>query len=105
MDSGAKVIVGLNKFVMPDEEDVEEQDIFEYDQRIEKVQQEKLAQVKAKRDTEQVNQALRELGNAIDQDENLMPYIIAAVQCYASLGEICGVMREKWGEYSPPIYI
>lgn len=105
VDSGAKVIVGLNKFVMPDEEDVEEQDIFEYDQRIEKVQQEKLAQVKAKRDTEQVNQALRELGNAIDQDENLMPYIIAAVQCYASLGEICGVMREKWGEYSPPIYI
>ena len=105
VDSGEKVIVGLNKFVMPDEEDVEEQNIFEYDQRIEKVQQEKLAQVKAKRDTEQVNQALRELGNAIDQDENLMPYIIAAVQCYASLGEICGVMREKWGEYSPPIYI
>jgi methylmalonyl-CoA mutase N-terminal domain/subunit len=105
VDSGEKVIVGLNKFVMPDEEDVEQQDIFEYDQRIEKVQQEKLAQVKAKRDTEQVNQALRELGNAIDQDENLMPYIIAAVQCYASLGEICGVMREKWGEYSPPIYI
>ena len=105
VDSGEKVIVGLNKFVMPDEEDVEEQNIFEYDQRIEKVQQEKLAQVKAKRDTEQVNQALRELGNAIDQDENLMPHIIAAVQCYASLGEICGVMREKWGEYSPPIYI
>jgi len=105
VDSGEKVIVGLNKFVMPEEEDVEQQDIFEYDQRIEKVQQEKLAQVKAKRDTEQVNQALRELGNAIDQDKNLMPQIIAAVQSYASLGEICGVMREKWGEYSPPIYI
>ncbi len=105
VDSGEKVIVGLNKFVMPEEEDVEQQDIFEYDQRIEKTQQEKLAQVKAKRDTQQVNQALRELGNAIDQDGNLMPYIIEAVQCYASLGEICGVMREKWGEYSPPIYI
>ena len=105
VDSGEKVIVGLNKFVMPEEEDVEQQDIFEYDQRIEKVQQEKLAQVKAKRDTEQVNQALRELGNAIDQDGNVMPYIIEAVQCYASLGEICGVMRQKWGEYSPPIYI
>jgi methylmalonyl-CoA mutase N-terminal domain/subunit len=52
-----------------------------------------------------VNQVLRELGNAIDQDGNLMPYIIEAVQCYASLGEICGFMREKWGEYSPPIYI
>jgi methylmalonyl-CoA mutase N-terminal domain/subunit len=105
VDSGEKVIVGLNKFVMPEEEDVEQQDIFEYDQRIEKIQQEKLEQVKAKRDTKQVNQVLRELGNAIDQDENLMPYIIEAVQYYASLGEICGVMREKWGEYSPPIYI
>jgi methylmalonyl-CoA mutase N-terminal domain/subunit len=105
VDSGEKVIVGLNKFVMPEEEDVEQQDIFEYDQRIEKIQQEKLAQVKAKRDAKQVNQALRELDRAIDQGGNLMPYIIEAVQCYASLGEICGVMREKWGEYSPPIYI
>jgi methylmalonyl-CoA mutase N-terminal domain/subunit len=105
VDSGEKVIVGLNKFVMPEEEDVEQQDIFEYDQRIEKIQQEKLAQVKARRDAKQVNQALRELDRAIDQGGNLMPYIIEAVQCYASLGEICGVMREKWGEYSPPIYI
>jgi methylmalonyl-CoA mutase N-terminal domain/subunit len=85
VDSGEKVIVGLNKFVMQEEEDVEQQDIFEYDQRIEKTQQEKLA--------------------PIDQKENLMPYIIEAVKCYASLGEICGVMREKWGEYSPPVYI
>ena len=105
VDSGEKVIVGLNKFVMPDEEDVEQQDIFEYDQRIEKTQQEKLAQVKAQRDAKQVDQALRKLDRAIDQGGNLMPYIIQAVQCYASLGEICGVMRDKWGEYSPPIYI
>jgi methylmalonyl-CoA mutase N-terminal domain/subunit len=105
VDSGEKVIVGLNKFVMPEEEDVEQQDIFEYDQRIEKTQQEKLAQVKANRDAKQVDQALRELDSAIDQNENLMPYIIDAVRSYASLGEICGVMRQKWGEYSPPIYI
>jgi methylmalonyl-CoA mutase N-terminal domain/subunit len=105
VDSGEKVIVGLNKFVMPEEEDVEQEDIFEYDQRIEKIQQEKLAQVKAKRDTNQVNQVMQELDSAIDQEENLMPYIIKAVRSYASLGEICGVMRKKWGEYNPPIYI
>ena len=105
VDSGEKVIVGLNKFVMQEEEDVEQQDIFEYDQRIEETQQEKLAQIKAKRDGEQVAQALRDLDSAIDQNENLMPYIIEAVKCYASLGEICGVMREKWGEYNPPVYI
>ena len=105
VDSGEKVIVGLNKFVMPEEEDIEQQDIFEYEQRIEKTQQEKLQQVKAQRDEKRVTQALQALGNAIDQDGNLMPYIIEAVKCYASLGEICGIMREKWGEYSPPIYI
>ena len=105
VDSGEKVIVGLNKFGMPEEEDVQQQDIFEYDQQIEKAQQEKLNQVKAQRDEELVNKALQTLGNAIDQGGNLMPYIIEAVQCYASLGEICGIMREKWGEYSPPVYI
>ncbi len=61
VDSGEKVIVGLNKFVMPEEEDVEQQDIFEYDQRIEKIQQEKLAQVKAKRDAKQVTAGFAEV--------------------------------------------
>jgi methylmalonyl-CoA mutase N-terminal domain/subunit len=105
VDSGEKVIVGLNKFVMQEEDDVEQQDIFEYDHRIEKSQKEKLAQVKTNRDAKQVAQALQAIGGAIDQNENLMPHIIKAVKCYASIGEICGVMREKWGEYSPPIYI
>ena len=68
-------------------------------------QKEKLAQVKTNRDAKQVAQALQAIGGAIDQNENLMPHIIKAVKCYASIGEICGVMREKWGEYSPPIYI
>jgi methylmalonyl-CoA mutase N-terminal domain/subunit len=90
---------------MSEEEDVEQQDIFEYDKRIEKTQQEKLAHVKANRDDKKVAHALGELDQAINQNENLMPYIVEAVQCYASLGEICGVMRDKWGEYSPPIYI
>jgi methylmalonyl-CoA mutase N-terminal domain/subunit len=105
VESGKKIIVGLNKFILAEEEDVEQQDIFESDPKVETVQKEKLAEVKATRDATQVARALRDLAQAIDRDENLMPPIIAAVQCYASLGEICGVMRDKWGEYSPPIYI
>ena len=105
VESGKKIIVGLNKFILAEEEDVEQQDIFESDPKVETVQKEKLAEVKATRDATQVARALRDLAQAIDRDENLMPPIIAAVQCYASLGEICGVMRHKWGEYSPPIYI
>jgi methylmalonyl-CoA mutase N-terminal domain/subunit len=46
-----------------------------------------------------VTAALKKLGEAIDRGENLMPPIIDAVKCYASIGEVCAVMRERWGEY------
>ncbi len=42
---------------------------------------------------------------AIDKNENLMPHIIEAVKSYATLGEICGVMRKKWGEFQASTYI
>jgi len=97
--------VGLNKFIMPADEGFEEQDIFESDPRVEQIQKEKLAQVKANRDGNRVKRALGDLDKAIDRFLNLMPYIIEAVKCYASLGENCDIMRDKWGEYRPPIYI
>ncbi len=105
IDSGEKVIVGLNKFVMPEKEDLGEQDIFEADPEVEEAQKEKLAAVKARRNGNDAQKALSELGKAIDRDENLMPYIIEAVKSYTTVGEICGVMREKWGEFKPPAYI
>ena len=103
LESGEKVIVELNKFVM--EEEVEEPDIFEYDPEVEKVQKEKLAAVKATRNKEVVRSALQALSNAIDRKENLMPFIIEAVKSYATVGEICDVMREKWGEFQPSTYV
>jgi methylmalonyl-CoA mutase N-terminal domain/subunit len=105
IDSGEKTIVGLNKFAMEDEEGFEEKDIFEFDPHAEILQKEKLASVKARRNGEEVTHALRSLAEAIDRNENLMPTIIHAVKQYASLGEICGVMREKWGEFRSPTYI
>jgi methylmalonyl-CoA mutase, N-terminal domain len=105
IDSGEKTIVGLNKFTMEDEEGFEEKDIFEFDPHAEILQKEKLASVKARRNGEEVPHALRSLAEAIDRKENLMPTIIHAVKQYASLGEICGVMREKWGEFRSPTYI
>jgi methylmalonyl-CoA mutase N-terminal domain/subunit len=55
--------------------------------------------MKAKRDQAAVDKALAELKEACNGEENLMPYLIAAVKTYATLGEICGVMREVFGEY------
>lgn len=105
IDTGEKSIVGLNKFTMEEEEGFEERDIFESDPQVESVQKQKLAAVKAKRNGEDVKRALRKLAEAIDREENLMPQIIDAVKQYATLGEICGILREKWGEFRSPTYI
>lgn len=105
VDSNEKVIVGLNKYAIHEDEEFEELDIFESDPGIEKVQKEKLAKDKSKRDEKKVGLVLNELRRAIDRNENLMPWIINAVRCYASIGETCGIMREKWGEFQPSTYI
>ena len=101
IESKERVIVGQNMFT---EEDVEDHaDEYQHiDEDMEARQQDRLAQVKAQRDAGAVQTALKQLAAAIDRDENLMPAIIEAVKCYASIGEICNVMRAKWGEYAPP---
>jgi len=105
VDKGERTIVGLNKYLMPEETDIEERDIFEVDAKVEDIQKEKLAAVKAKREEKEVQRTLGELGQAIEENENLMPFIIDAVKCYATIGEICGVMRSRWGEFRAPTYI
>jgi methylmalonyl-CoA mutase N-terminal domain/subunit len=105
VDRGERVIVGLNKYAMPEEEELGEEDIFEVDARVEPAQIGKLSAVKAERTEVKVKDALKTLERAIDQNENLMPKIIEAVKSYATIGEICGVMRKKWGEFRAPSYV
>jgi methylmalonyl-CoA mutase N-terminal domain/subunit len=105
IDTGEKIIVGLNKFKMDEEAGFEERDIFESDPLVETTQKETLASVKEKRSGRDVQRALKNLAGAVNGTENLMPPIIEAVKSYATLGEICGVMREKWGEFKSPTYI
>jgi methylmalonyl-CoA mutase N-terminal domain/subunit len=105
VDSGDRVIVGLNKYAMPDENDLAEPDIFEIDPKVEGIQKKKSAEVKAHRTVDDVDKSLDSQGQAIDNNENLMPYIIAAVKSYATIGEICGIMRNKWGEFQASTYV
>jgi methylmalonyl-CoA mutase N-terminal domain/subunit len=99
IDSGEKSIVGVNKYV-EEEDDVPQNEYLQIDQGIDKQQSTKLVKVRAERDSAAVEDALNDLGAAIDRDENLMSPIIKAVKQYATVGEICGVMRERWGEFS-----
>ena len=52
-----------------------------------------------------VSAALQRLRGAAQGDDNLMPYLLEAVQCYATLGEICGVLRDVFGEYRQQVML
>jgi methylmalonyl-CoA mutase N-terminal domain/subunit len=105
VDNGERVIVGLNKYGMLAEDDLEDQEIFEMDDRVEGSQKQKLAGIRADRNADEVQSRLAGLAKAIDKNENLMPHIIEAVKSYATIGEICSVMRGKWGEFQASTYI
>ncbi len=96
IESGKRIIVGVNKFIVEEEESEE---ILKIDPSIEKNQIEFLKKVKSERNQEEVKSKLQALREAAKSDVNLMPYFIDAVRVYASIGEICGVLREVFGEY------
>jgi methylmalonyl-CoA mutase N-terminal domain/subunit len=99
IDEGRKVIVGVNKFVKEDEEP---QMIFRVNPEAERAQIERLKRVRRGRDQAAVDTALSRLEEVSRDGENLMYPIVEAVKAYASVGEICGVMREVFGDYQPP---
>lgn len=92
-----EIIVGLNKFALDEEV---EPDIMKVDEALEKGQMESLTTIKENRDNEKVDEALKQLRvNAKNVRTNLVPFILDAVRVYASVGEICNVLREEFGEY------
>jgi methylmalonyl-CoA mutase N-terminal domain/subunit len=99
VDEKQRIVVGVNKF------SVEEESKFDYlriNPEAEREQIEQLMSVRKKRDAEQVRDALDALRSAANDEVNLMPPIIEAVKVYATLGEICQVLREVFGEYRAP---
>ena len=96
IESGERVIVGVNEFEVDEEpkEDIEE--VSEEEQRR---QRERVAELRADRDSEAVEDALAALKDAAESDQNVMPYIIDAVKAYATTGEISNALRDVFGEY------
>ncbi len=99
VDEGKKIIVGVNKF---QNEDEEPPFIFRVNPEAERAQTERLARVRSQRDEGAVRAALSRLEDVCGDGENLMPPIVEAVKAYASVGEICGVMRSVFGDYRAP---
>ncbi len=100
IESGKRIIVGVNKFTI-DEEDTPE--ILKINPDIEKAQIEFVKKIKSERNNQLVSEKLIQLKNAALGEGNLMPYIIEAVRVYASIGEICNTLREVFGEYRESI--
>ncbi len=97
VESGEKVIVGVNKFQV-EEKPVE--GLLKVEDSVGALQKKKLDALKERRDSEAVAAALANLeAGCKDESVNLMPLILEAVKTYATLGEICGVMRKVFGEY------
>ena len=97
IQSGEKVIVGVNKFTS---EEVPFKDIFTVDDSIRQLQIDKINKVKSERDNEKVKAILSKLDENAKSDVNLMPTILEAAENYATLGEIADVMRKVFGEYT-----
>ena len=97
IESGERVIVGVNKFV--DEGPPEKLDLMHIDEAIGRQQVTKLKKVRAERNNDEVNKNLDALKKAALTDENLLPLILACVESYASIGEISNTLRDVWGEY------
>ncbi|MCL2817812.1 MAG: methylmalonyl-CoA mutase family protein, partial [Clostridiales bacterium] len=96
IESGEQVVVGVNKFTIKEEAP---QGLLRVDPKIGELQIEKTRKVRAERDAQAVRRTLAALREAGGGSENLMPFIIAAVKEYATLGEICDVLREVFSEY------
>lgn len=97
VELGKRTVIGVNKF--NDSKKLVEQDVLTADLSVGERQIARLEKMKVARDNEAVKAALKKLREAAKGTENLMPYLIDAVKTYATLGEICGVLREEFGEY------
>ncbi|MGI5863003.1 MAG: acyl-CoA mutase large subunit family protein [Myxococcales bacterium] len=97
IESGDRVIVGVNKFQIAESTTPP---VFRVDPKVGEAQVQRTRKVRETRDNARVSSALEALEKAARGTDNLMPPILEAVRSYATLGEVCGVLRKVFGEYS-----
>ena len=94
--AGTRVIVGVNRFV---ESESRSADIHRHVEAVAQEQSAALAALRRERDGAKVSRALTTLEAAARSDENLLPALVETVETYATVGEICDVLRGVLGEY------
>lgn len=100
VEAKKRVIVGVNDFASDEKVPMK---LLQIDPAIEKKLVEQLKKIKRERNKDKVNETLTRLRGAAEKENvNLVPFILEAVKEYATLGEVCGTLREVFGEYKPP---
>ncbi|MFJ2731024.1 methylmalonyl-CoA mutase [Streptomyces sp. NPDC087317] len=97
-DSGERVVVGVNRFGLDEEEPYEP---LRVDPAIEAQQAERLARLRAERDRTAVDTALSALKKAAKGEDNVLYPMKEALRARATVGEVCNALREVWGNYVP----
>jgi len=100
VETGERIVVGMNKFQIEEEAP---KGLLRVDPSVGERQKSKIAELKAKRNQAKVDETLVALRAACEGTDNVMPFILEAVRAYATLGEVCGVMREVFGEYQQSV--
>jgi methylmalonyl-CoA mutase N-terminal domain/subunit len=96
VESGARIVVGVNAFA---EDEMGAVELQQVDPEIERRQRERTARVRSERDAAEASSALDELRRTAESDENLLPPMRHALRIGCTVGEICGALRELWGTY------
>jgi len=100
VEAKKRIVVGVNDFIGEEEVSIK---TLQVDPMVEKTLVGRLKKIKNKRNQLKVDEALGRLRIAAEREnESLMPFVLEAVKEYATLGEICGTLREVFGEYKPP---
>lgn len=102
IEKGERIVIGVNKFTM---KEPSPKGLLRVDPKVGAMQIQKITKLKAKRDQNAVDEVLIKLKSAAESDTNLMPLILDAVKAYATLGEICDVLRGVFGEYQASVSI
>ncbi len=99
VEAGERIVVGVNRF-QSDDQPIE---LLQIDESAGRHQEEKLTKLRARRDNGRVQKSLDALREAAEGTENTMPYLLEAVKCYATLGEICDSLRSVFGAYQETV--
>jgi methylmalonyl-CoA mutase N-terminal domain/subunit len=100
IERNERIVVGVNAFQLEEKLELES---FPQNPEIEKNQKKRLSALRNRRDNRRISELMSYLESGARSNENLMPLFIECLENSLTLGEICKILRDVWGEYQPVV--